>query len=151
MVCYPRLLLLLIGGLAHMGRCFLNGPAAAAVYTRQHPGRKAAARHRRRHVPLFSKAAASRTPHTAAAAGQAVPQPLFIAVLRDVQLERAGEVARALYRGGFRMLSVTTNTPNFTKILQSIATAADTGLTGLTVGASSVCSEKEVGECSDYP
>lgn len=72
---------------------------------------------------------------------QPFPQDLFIAVLRDVPLERAQEVSLALYKAGFRMMSITTNTKDFDIILRHVASQ---DLPGLTLGASSVCSVQEV-------
>ena len=72
---------------------------------------------------------------------QPFPQDLFIAVLRDVPLERAQEVSFALYKAGFRMMSITTNTKDFDIILRHVASQ---DLPGLTLGASSVCSVQEV-------
>lgn len=124
MVCYPRLVLLYVGVLAHVVRCFLPAPAAA------YPSRQSHAR--RSQAPQATPAATARQP---------VPRALFIAVLRDVQPERLQEVAHALYSGGFRMMSVTADTPSFASVLRRIARE---DLPGLTVGASSVCSEQEV-------
>lgn len=124
LMVYPRLILLYVGVLPHVVRCFLR--ASAAV----NPSRQSHAR---------CCQALQATP--AAAAQQPVPRALFIAVLRDVQPERAQEVAYALYRGGFRMMSVTADTPSFASVLRRIARE---DLPGLKVGASSVCSEQEV-------
>lgn len=128
MVCRPRLVLLCVGVLAHVVRCFLHCPAAEVVYSRRRHTRRSLGG--RQHVSLVN--AASRQP---------VPQDLFIAVLRDVQLERAEEVARALYKGGFRTMSITTNTRDFETILRHVA---GQDFPGLTVGASSVCSVQQV-------
>lgn len=72
----------------------------------------------------------------------ALPCPSFIAVLRDVCLEDASEVARALREGGFNMVSVTADTPGFVQVLQSIAN--DDFLEGMVVGVSSVTTPEQV-------
>lgn len=122
MVCRPRLVLLCIGVLAHVVRCFLQGPAAAVAYFPRRLSLEG-------HVSLLH------------ATRQPVPQDLFIAVLRDLQLERAQEVARALYKGGFRMVSITADTIDFDSILRDVA---GQDFPGLTLGASSVCSVQQV-------
>lgn len=118
--------MLCIGVLAHVVRCF-HCPASTAVHSPIHVRRSSPAG--RRHVPRIN------------ATSQLVAQDLFIAVLRDVQLERAQEVARAVYKGGFRMMSITTNTKDFGTILRSVA---GQDFPGLTLGASSVCSVQQV-------
>ena len=72
----------------------------------------------------------------------ALPCPPFIAVLRDVCLEDALEVVRALREGGFNMVSVTADTPGFVQVLQSIAN--DDFLEGMVVGVSSVTTPEQV-------
>lgn len=67
--------------------------------------------------------------------------PISIAVLRDVRLERAVEVVRALYEEGFNMISVTADTKSFCKILRSIPRSF---FPGLLLGASSVTTLDEV-------
>ncbi|CAM9981454.1 unnamed protein product [Scytosiphon promiscuus] len=67
--------------------------------------------------------------------------PTFVAVLRDVQSARADEVARVLYEEGFRHLSVTADTPEFSTIIQSISRQ---GLPNLILGASSVTTATQV-------
>lgn len=71
----------------------------------------------------------------------ALPLPISIAVLRDVQLERAVEVVRALYEEGFNMISVTADTNSFSKILRSIPRSF---FPDLLLGASSVTTLDEV-------
>ncbi|CAM9157066.1 unnamed protein product [Ectocarpus fasciculatus] len=70
-----------------------------------------------------------------------LPLPISIAVLRDVQLERAVEVVRALYEEGFNMISVTADTKSFSKILRCIPRSF---FPDLLLGASSVTTVDEV-------
>ncbi|CAM9541739.1 unnamed protein product [Ectocarpus sp. 8 AP-2014] len=71
----------------------------------------------------------------------ALPLPISIAVLRDVQLERAVEVVHALYEEGFNMISVTADTRSFSKILRCIPRSF---FPDLLLGASSVTTLDEV-------
>ena len=66
----------------------------------------------------------------------------FVAVLRDVCLEDASEVARVLRASGFNMVSVTADTPSFVQVLQSITN--DDFLEDMVVGVSSVTSPEQV-------
>lgn len=73
------------------------------------------------------------------------PPPLAVrwplGVLRGLELERCEETVLGLYEAGFRMLSVTVDTPGFEKVLVRCCRLE---LPGVTVGASSVTTPLQV-------
>lgn len=73
------------------------------------------------------------------------PPPLAVrwplAVLRGLELERGEETVVGLYKTGFRMLSVTVDTPGFEEVLVKCCRLE---LPGMTIGASSVTTPLQV-------
>lgn len=79
----------------------------------------------------------------------AIPQreaccPPFIAVLRHVKIENAMEISHALCDAGFRMLSVTADTPGFQRILHDLASNRVLLDSGVVIGVSSVTRPQQV-------
>lgn len=150
MLSYGRLIFFAVA-LAPVVRCFLHAPyrnrctkpparhngLATAALTRQQKLCKVNGNARRSFA----------TPDSAARPADpsgGLSRPPFIAVLRDVCVEDASGVARAVHAGGFNMVSVTADTPGFARVVQSIADDKLLGGMGMVVGASSVTSPDQV-------
>lgn len=149
MLSYGRLLFF-AAALAPVVRCLLHVPYGnwCTKLSARHGGIVNAALARKQtfyrvvHRPTVRCHARSTLRPTDAREALALPCPPFIAVLRDVCLEDASGVARALRAGGFNMVSITADTPGFVQVLQSITN--DDFLEGMVVGVSSVTSSEQV-------
>lgn len=68
--------------------------------------------------------------------------PPFIGVLRGIEVARSIDVALMLHNAGFRVVSVTVDTPEFERILRDLSSRSD--LNAVVFGASSVTSPAQV-------
>lgn len=87
--------------------------------------------------------------HCGPGARDAFPPP-FLAVLRHVGVKEAVGIAIVLHHAGFRMISVTADTPGYEVIMRDLSDSS--ALSSVVLGASSVTDPRQVcvGRGNDY-